>query len=320
MIRRVALVVVFAAASAAPVLAADATDVAKGVTLLPGRMVPGVQPDGNTVVFRGTQGLVVFDTGRHPEHAQAILDFAKQSGLPVVAIVNSHWHLDHVGGNPMLRKAFPALRVYASGAMAGALTGFLADYRAQLEAMIATTPDREAQKPWRAEVALIDAGPALGPDEIVTASGPRALGGRSLDVMLETRAVTEGDVWLFDPATKVLASGDLVTLPVPFLDTACPARWKDALGRLAKVDFGVLVPGHGKPLSPAEFATYRTAFDRLLACASSQEPKGHCVDGWLRDAGPLLSGEDPKFVGGLVDYYVDLLRADGPRAAKLCGA
>jgi hypothetical protein len=38
-----------------------------------------------------------------------------------------------------------------------------------------------------------------------------------------------------------LVAGDLVTLPVPFLDTAKPLVWKEALARLSKVKFERLV-------------------------------------------------------------------------------
>src|SRR4051794_352511 len=43
-----------------------ATTIASGVDLIAGAFVPGSQPDGNSVVFTGPNGLVVVDTGRHP--------------------------------------------------------------------------------------------------------------------------------------------------------------------------------------------------------------------------------------------------------------
>jgi glyoxylase-like metal-dependent hydrolase (beta-lactamase superfamily II) len=296
------------------------TELAPGVDLLPGRFVKGTQPDGNTVILRGRTGLVVVDTGRHPEHTQGVIDFANAAHLPVVAIVNSHWHLDHLGGNAMLRKAFPDVRVYASAAFADARKGFLARYRAQLEDMVRKTPDSAAQKPWLAEIALIDAGDALAPDEIVATSGERTLAGRRLRLELEDHAVTAGDLWVFDKATRVLVAGDLVTLPVPFLDTACPERWKAALDRLAKTDFVLLVPGHGAPMHRHQFEVYRKAFDGLLKRAASDQPKPSCIAGWMHDAGPLLAGEDPAFVRSLLDYYVDnSLRGDASRRTTLCG-
>lgn len=298
------------------------TPVAPGVTLVPGAFVPGRQPDGNSVIIRAPDGLIVIDSGRHPAHAQQIIDYAIASKLPIRAVINSHWHLDHVGGNPMLRRAYPGLRVHAGAAIEDAMRGFLADYRAQLQAGLDKTGgDAAAQAPLRAELALIDAGKALYPDVAVTASGTRRIAGRTLDLHLQRDAVTAGDVWVFDPATRLLVAGDLVTLPVPFLDTACPERWKAALNDLAAVDFAVLVPGHGAPMDRAAFASYRIAFGHLLACAASAAPKSACIDGWSRDAAPLLTDADPQFVRALLDYYMDTsLRADAAHTAKLCRA
>ncbi len=296
-----------------------AGEIAPGVHLLPGSFVAGSQPDGNTVVFRGPDGLVVVDTGRHAEHTQAIVDFAKAAGVPVRTIVNTHWHLDHIGGNPRLRREFPGLKVHASQALEGAMKGFLASYRTYLEETIAKAPDAEAAKPLRAELAILDAGSALAPDEVVTTSGARTLAGRRLVLELESRAVTEGDVWVLDPEARVLAAGDLVTLPAPFFDTACPARWKAALEHLSKADFELLVPGHGEPMRRQDFDAYRQAFDGLLACAASPKAQDECVAGWLRDAGTLVPEKDQPLARSLVEYYLENhLRADPAKVAKLC--
>ena len=301
---------------------ASATPLAAGVDWLPGRFLSGEQPDGNTLVFDGAGGLVVFDTGRHAAHTQAIVDYAGARDLPVVAIFNSHWHLDHVGGNARLRKAFPAVRILASGAIEDAMHGFLARYRAQIEGMLARPDGDAAQKAaLRAELALIDAGPALYPDERITGGGPQTIAGRPLQVGLENHAVTAGDVWLFDPKTRVLAAGDLVTLPAPLFDTACPARWQASLGHLAAVDFERLVPGHGAPMTRAQFRRYRMAYDNLLGCAASKREKPACVDGWMHDAQLLIPARDEKLARSLLDYYIDnSLRGDPAKMRDLCGA
>ncbi|MGN6520511.1 MAG: MBL fold metallo-hydrolase [Dokdonella sp.] len=299
-----------------------AGELAPGVQLVPGRFVAGDQPDGNTIVFDGAGGLIVFDSGRHAAHADAIIDYAHARKLPIVAIFNSHWHLDHVGGNARLRAAYPGVRVQASGAIEQAMHGFLARYRAQIEEALAKPGgDAAQQAALRGELALIDAGPALYPDERVTRGGARMVAGRRLQVGIETRAVTAGDVWLFDPATRTLAAGDLVTLPAPLFDTACPARWQAALGRLAKVDFERLVPGHGSVLTRAQLRTYRTAFDHLLACAAGTSAKQACIDGWMREAQSLIPAADEQLARGLLDYYVDnSLRGHAAKTRELCGA
>ena len=298
----------------------QASEIAPGVDLLPGRFVRGEQPDGNTVLLRGETGLIVVDTGRHTEHTQAIVDYAKQAKLPIAAIVNTHWHLDHISGNAMLRRVFPGVRIYASDALAAAQRGFLATYRAQLADAVAKTSDAAQRASWEAEMARIDAGAQLAPDEVVTASGERRIAGRALDLRLTDHAVTAADLWLRDEKSRVVVAGDLVTLPVPLFDTACPAHWQEALGQLANADFDVLVPGHGALMDRKRFATYRKAFDHLLSCAASKQEKGACIDGWMQDASGLLTGEDPAWVRSMLDYYLDKsLRGDAAHRAELCG-
>jgi cyclase len=54
---------------------------------------------GTTGVFIGTRGVVVIDT-KNPGWGQTILDKIKElTPNPVTMIINTHSHLDHVGGN-----------------------------------------------------------------------------------------------------------------------------------------------------------------------------------------------------------------------------
>lgn len=291
-----------------------------GVHLIRGVTQPDRQPDGNSIVLAAPQGLIVFDTGRHAEHTRRIIDYAQASGQPVRAIINSHWHLDHIGGNRLLLEAYPGTRVLASNALAGALRGFLANYRGQLEAAIAQSKDPAGEADWRADIALIDAGPGLGPTEVVAKSETLDVAGRNLELHLE-RAVTAGDLWVFDRKTHTLLAGDLVTLPAPFFDTACPQRWSRTLAGLSEIHFRELIPGHGAPMNRRGLATYRKAFDGLLDCAASSQSKSDCVAGWIRDAGALLPQGDRPYARGLVDYYMDqVLRAAPERREKLCAA
>jgi len=293
--------------------------IATGVRLIPGTMTPGTQPDGNTVVFDAPQGLIIVDTGRHPSHTQKILDDAKAAGKPIKAIINSHWHLDHIGGNKLIRTAYPGVRIYASGAINEARKGFLANYRKQLEEIIPQTKDPEEQNAYRAELALIDSGDLLMPNEVVKKTETKSIAGRKLELHLDHNAVTAADIWVFDPKTHVVAAGDLVTLPAPFLDTACPAGWRMELDRIAKTDFDTLIPGHGEPMNRTQFANYRSAFDQLLTCANSDATKASCIDEWVSMTRTLQPEADEKFTRGMMNYYVDVLR-DKPRMTKACGS
>lgn len=303
-----------ALSATAPALAP--VTIADGVVLVPGSFVPGSQPDGNSVVFRAPDGYVVVDTGRHAAHTLRVI--AEASGASVVAVVNTHWHLDHVGGNAKLRAAHPDAVFYASDAIDDALRGFLADYRRQLVDLAAQARDDGARARFGTEIALIDSHDALRPDIVVTANGSVSLGGRTFELHVE-RAATAGDVWLLDRATRTLVAGDLVTLPAPFLDTACPAGWRVALGRVAAAPFERLVPGHGPVMSREDFARWRGAFEALLDCAAGDAEAGACVDAWVDATAGFNAGTDAKFVRGITGYYVsDVLRRDAGRFAAGC--
>jgi glyoxylase-like metal-dependent hydrolase (beta-lactamase superfamily II) len=52
----------------------------------------------------GRTDTVVFDPGLEPD---LILDFLRETGLTVAAVLNTHGHADHIGGNAALKDAFP---------------------------------------------------------------------------------------------------------------------------------------------------------------------------------------------------------------------
>jgi glyoxylase-like metal-dependent hydrolase (beta-lactamase superfamily II) len=287
-----------------------------GVEWLAGRFVAGALPDGNSVLIDAPDGWIVIDTGRHPAHAQAILERIRASGKPLRAIVNTHWHLDHIGGNRALKAAYPQAQLIASDAIVAARSGFLADYRGQLTAQIANPSTTDAQRlAHQREIAVIDDTAASTPDVHVSELVSMPVAGRGLSLGLERDVVTGGDVWIYDATSQVLAAGDLITLPAPLLDTACPERWMQALERIAALRFRWLVPGHGAPLTRGQFVIYRESYERLLRCTSSDSPAQRCVEGWLSDAGGLLPREQQPLARSLMAYYVEH-RLRAPRAAQ----
>jgi glyoxylase-like metal-dependent hydrolase (beta-lactamase superfamily II) len=284
--------------------------------IIPGG-IHGQEPDGNTIVFEAEGGLVIVDTGRHREHQAKILALASARGKPIAAIVNTHWHLDHSGGNQEIRAAFPEAKLYTSNAVRGALDGFLARAAEGARARLARPGVTQAEKD---AVALfleaLDHRKDLIPDMPVT--GDIKLG--RLELHLAPFAATEGDVWLYDPASGTLVAGDLVVLPVPFFDTACAMGWRSALDRIAAQRFDRLVPGHGPALTRAQFEKYRFAFDNLVDCAAGTAPKLACIAGWERDAAPFLTREeDRKYAREALDYYIDRVLRAGDKAKELCG-
>ena len=288
--------------------------------LIPGSFDRGRGPDGNTVILDAPAGLIVVDTGRHPAHQQAILAAAKARGKPVAAIVNTHWHLDHTGGNAELRAAFPGIPIYASNAVDGALKGFFPRSRAGAEQFIASgkaSPEQVAE--IRSDMAAMEDLANLRPSSVIERTGPMTIAGRRVDVHLEPYAATAGDVWLYDPKAGLAIVGDLVVGLAPFTDTACPEGWRTALGHIAAVPFRTLIPGHGAVMTRADFGTWRNAFDALLDCASGTAERQTCIDGWMRNAAAFIPSADKDRVPGMIGYYIDTrLRASAEEKRRYC--
>jgi glyoxylase-like metal-dependent hydrolase (beta-lactamase superfamily II) len=290
---------------------------APGVVLVPGGFEAGRQPDGNSLLLQGEGGgWLLIDSGRHRAHTEAALAAA---GGALRAVLNTHWHLDHLGGNAWLRAQRPGVQVWASPAVRQALApdGWLDRYRRQLVEALPSAPPAQAAV-MRVDLELLGQADALRPDHEVTSASALTLAGRTLQVGVET-AVSGGDLWVLDRASGTLAAGDLVTLPVPFLDTACPPAWREALARLSAQPFQRLVPGHGPVMSRADFERWRGGFEALLDCADQGLHPAACAAVWRTHAGPWLDEAGQARAGSMVGYYFKtLLQAPPEQRERFC--
>jgi len=288
-----------------------------GVVLVPGGFEAGRQPDGNSLLLQGDKsGWLLIDSGRHRAHTEAVL---RAAGGEVRAVLNTHWHLDHLGGNAWLRSQHPGLEVWASPAVAQALApdGWLDRYRRQLVEAIPSAPPEQAAV-MHVDLDLLTQAEALRPDHEVKAASALTLAGRRLQVGVET-AVSGGDLWVLDRASGTLAAGDLVTLPVPFMDTACPPAWREALARISAQPFSRLVPGHGPVMSRADFERWRGGFEALLDCADQGGHPAACAAVWRRSAEPRLDEPGRARVNGMLGYYFKtLLQASPEQRERFC--
>ncbi|HYG48453.1 MAG TPA: MBL fold metallo-hydrolase [Allosphingosinicella sp.] len=287
--------------------------------LVPGTFEPGRGPDGNSVFLDAPEGLILIDTGRHPAHQEKLLAYARSRGKPVAAIVNTHWHLDHTGGNAEIRAAYPKAPVYGSNAVEGALTGFFPQSRKSAEEFLASgQAGAELEAEIKRDFAAMEDVAALRATRPVTRSGKVRIAGRRLTVNLAPFAATEADVWVYDERARLLIAGDLVVGLVPFFDTGCPEGWRKALDRLAATPFTTLIPGHGEPMSRERFGEWRAAFNNLLDCAASSRSKEACVAGWKRDAAAFIPAGERR-VESMVGYYLDTrLRAAPEQRDRFC--
>jgi len=71
------------------------------------------------------------------------------------------------------------------------------------------------------------------------------------------RAHTDGDVFIYLPKEKVVASGDALIDWMPFLGDGYPEEWVETLTTLEKFDFTHIIPGHGEVITRDHLGFFR---------------------------------------------------------------
>jgi glyoxylase-like metal-dependent hydrolase (beta-lactamase superfamily II) len=282
------------------------------VWVIPGSFEPGREPDGNTAVFVGPRGLVIVDTGRHEWQTRAILQFANEQKRSIQAIVNSHWHLDHTSGNRALKSAFPETKIYGTSAIDAAIAQFFPKSAAAgREYLQSPTANSVTAEDVRRDLRVMAQPDSLRPNVLVTSTRHLRLAGLPIELHLAPNAATDADLWVYSGSEHVIATGDLVTLPVPFLDTACTGGWQNALDAIVAKPFQIAIPGHGEPMSHDQVEVYRSAFVSFVACARSSRDGIGCADDWLHAVERLPGAATAQDVRAsqMATSYVDLLRA-----------
>jgi glyoxylase-like metal-dependent hydrolase (beta-lactamase superfamily II) len=225
----------------------------------------------NTVFVVGDDSVLVFDGGGvATQGEQTLAQIRNVTGKPVSAIVVSHWHGDHHRGNGPLIDAFPDADIISHSFTRDAITGGPMKRVADGEKDLSATYDAVAK--IAGEGKWFD-GSELEPEEIEYFNrfmadkdeylaefernriDPPArvfddeleldLGGRKVKLMHIAPGNTKGDVMLYLPDVKILATGDVVVAPVPYGFFSYPQSWIGVLNKIASMDVRTLVPGHG---------------------------------------------------------------------------
>jgi glyoxylase-like metal-dependent hydrolase (beta-lactamase superfamily II) len=71
------------------------------------------------------------------------------------------------------------------------------------------------------------------------------LGNREVQVRFLGRGNTAGDAVAYLPKEKIVAAGDLVVYPIPYIYDGYPTEWIQTLQNLSQLDADTIVPGHG---------------------------------------------------------------------------
>jgi cyclase len=249
---------------------------ADGAFTLTWSIPPGSFAIGNSTFIVGDEDAIVVDTGLSREAGEAILGGLRQvTDKPVSMVINTHWHGDHIFGNQAFKKAFPLARFIAHPATReGIITGEI-DHReanrlttlARLEELNAKTSRTDAEnRELRVAEMQIDGwqGDYVLPDMLVDTRLTLLQGKRRIEVLHLGSGNTPGDLVIHLPAERIAINGDQAITPVPFAYFCAPRAWIQTLDRLAALDAGTFVPGHGRVQTSPRFIRDLQAMLRSL--------------------------------------------------------
>lgn len=205
----------------------DLQPLTDGAFLFPGAV--------NSVIF--TQGLaaLIVDTGLDEAHARKLLRALQEANLMPTAILNTHSHADHHGGNSFLLKRLPGLPIYAPPLEAAIISHPLLEPLYLYGAL----PPREL----RSKFLLAPPSPAH-PLE----AGTHTLGGVTVQLhdvpghAVQMFAVQRGGSLY--AADALFGQGSLSKHPLTFC-VGSAAQKASAAGLLALQGVTLTVPGHG---------------------------------------------------------------------------
>ena len=186
------------------------------------------QNGGNVSVIVTREGVILVDSKFERMHDDIMAKVRSVTDRPVRYLVLTHNHGDHSGG---------AARFQSMGVT-----------------VVSSVASREnmarANLAGRAQVAY-------------SGSAELELGGTRLELR-ELRGHTRGDTVVRLPARRAVIAGDLVTTPdsIPaIVNYADGGNWTElgeSLEAIGRMDFDVLVGGHGPNLTKADFTAFKT--------------------------------------------------------------
>jgi cyclase len=183
---------------------------------------------GNATIFLTDAGVLLVDSKNDREHDDLIAKVKSLTDKPIKYVILTHNHGDHAAGAPKLE---------AMGAT-----------------ILISTDDRDNM--------LRAANPAWLPQVTYIWQARLYLGGKEAQ-LYQYRGHTRGDTVVYFPADRVLCAGDLVTtadtipLIVNYPDGGSWMDWSKSIDEILKIDFDVLIPGHGPAVGKSRLVEIR---------------------------------------------------------------
>ena len=194
----------------------------------------------NAAVIVNEHDVLVIDSHISPAAAAALVrELPSITDKPIRYVINTHFHFDHAHGNQIYPPDVQIIgheftyEMLANGGSVGRTYEFFQDW-------IASVPGgSEGQR------GLVPTPPNVTLADRMTLFR----GDREIQLLFFGKGHTGGDVVVYLPQEKILFTGDLLLEEIPYMGDSYPGEWIETLETLARLDFEIIVPGHGRPFT-----------------------------------------------------------------------
>ena len=219
----------------------------------------------NAAVIEGDRDVLVVDSHVTPGGAWALRDELKKvTSKPIRYVVNSHFHFDHSHGNQIygpdveiIGHEFARQQMVAGKSLDSPahefFVGGVPNTIAALEKRLASATDEKMKAEIERQLSIqrnhLEGAKAVKPTPpTVTLTHRMTLhrGSREIQLLHLGRGHTAGDVIVYLPKERIIATGDLLIESASYMGDAYFTEWIDTIAALKKVDFDTVLPGHGQ--------------------------------------------------------------------------
>lgn len=217
---------------------------------------------GNIGVSVGEDGIIVIDDQFAPLAEKIQEAISKISPKPIKFVINTHWHMDHVGGNEKF-----------------ATTGAVIVAHDNVRKRMSTEQFIELMK-TKVEPSPAKALPVVTFTNDITLH----LNGEDIRVVHVDATHTDGDSIVVFPKAKVIHMGDCyMTISYPYADLSSGGNFDGFIATIAKV-LGMtdnsfkIIPGHGPLSNKTEMKAWHDMLVEIRASVKKEVDAGKTLE------------------------------------------
>ncbi|MEM7078540.1 MAG: MBL fold metallo-hydrolase [Pseudomonadota bacterium] len=219
--------------------------------------------NSNALVVVNDDDVLVVDSHITPTKARELIrSIRKITRKPITTLINSHFHYDHAHGNQafgedvvIIGHEFTRMKMAGTPLQEHTFTGGRdrnIERLAQLQQRYENESDKDKKAQLRAQADLLRAHveaweeiEPVAPNLTLKDRMTLYRGSREIQLHFFGRAHTGGDIVLYLPADKLAFTGDMALYGPSWLGDGYVDEWVETLENFKRLDFNIIVPGHG---------------------------------------------------------------------------